>query len=82
MKAVLSLKTEVGSSWCVGATMAEVINLRAARKRAKRLEDDARANTNRLAHGQPKHVRKLETAQQKKAAMDLDQHRMDRGDDR
>ena len=62
--------------------MAEVINLRTARKRAKRLEDDARANANRLAHGQPQHVRKLETAQRDKAAKTLDQHRMDRGDDR
>jgi len=82
MKAVLSLKTELGSSWCVGATMAEVINLRTVRKRAQRLDDELRANTNRLAHGQPKHVRKLETAQQKLAAKHLDQHRMDRGDDR
>jgi hypothetical protein len=62
--------------------MAEVINLRTVRKRAKRLDDAACANTNRLAHGQPKHVRKLETAQQKKAVKHLDQHRMDRGDDR
>jgi hypothetical protein len=62
--------------------MAEVVNLRTARKRAKRQQDDERASANRLVHGQPGHVRKLEAAQQDKARRDLDQHRMERGNGR
>ena len=60
--------------------MAELVNLRNARKRAKQRQDDLRAEANRLAHGQPKHRRKLEAAQQAKASRDLDQHRIDKGD--
>lgn len=62
--------------------MAELVNLRTARKRAKRRADDQRADTNRLAHGRPTHRRKLEDAQQTKASRDLDRHRIDRGDGR
>lgn len=62
--------------------MAELVNLRTARKRAKRREDDQRAHVNRLAHGQPNHQRKLEEVQQAKASRDLDQHRIDIGDGR
>jgi hypothetical protein len=62
--------------------MAELVNLRIARKRAKRRQDDQRADTNRLADGQPKHRRKLDAAQQAKASRDLDLHRIDKGDGR
>jgi hypothetical protein len=62
--------------------MAELVNLRAARKRAKKRQDDLRADANRLAHGQPQHRRKLEAAQQAKASRDLDRHRIDKGDGR
>ena len=62
--------------------MAELVNLRTARKRAKQRQDDLRANANRLAHGQPKQRRKLDAAQQAKASRDLDQHRIDKGDGR
>jgi len=62
--------------------MAELVNLRAARKRAKRKHDDQHAHANRLAHSQPKHVRALEGAQQVKAGRDLDQHRIEKGDGR
>ena len=62
--------------------MAELVNLRAARKRAKRQQDDQRANANRLAHGQAKRLRKLKDAQQVKAGRDLDQHRIETGDGR
>jgi hypothetical protein len=62
--------------------MAELVNLRNARKRAKRRQDDQRADTNRLAHGQPKYRRKLDAAQQAKASRDLDLHRIDKGDGR
>jgi hypothetical protein len=62
--------------------MVELVNLRIARKRAKKRQGDLRADTNRLAHGQPKHRRKLEAAQQAKAGRDLDRHRIDKGDGR
>ncbi|HEY4721434.1 MAG TPA: DUF4169 family protein [Anaerolineae bacterium] len=62
--------------------MAELVNLRTARKRAKRRADDQRADSNRLAHGRPTHQRKLEDAQQNKASRDLDRHRIDIGDGR
>ena len=62
--------------------MAELVNLRTARKRAKRRQGDQRAHANRLAHGQPKHLRKLEGAQQTKASRDLDRHRIEPGDRR
>jgi hypothetical protein len=54
--------------------MTELINLRAARKRAKRQQDETRAEANRLAHGQPKHLRKRDAAERAKADRDLDQH--------
>lgn len=62
--------------------MAKLVNLRTARKRAKRRADEQRADANRLAHGQPNHQRKLEDAQQTKANRDLDHHRIDMGDGR
>ena len=62
--------------------MAELINLRIARKRAKRRQDASRAGAQRLGHGQPKHLRKLGAAQDAKAERELDQHRIDTGDDR
>ncbi len=62
--------------------MAELVNLRTARKRAKQRQADLQADANRLAHGQPKHRRKLEAAQQAKASRDLDRHRIDKGDGR
>lgn len=60
--------------------MADLINLRIARKRAKQRQDDLRADANRLAHGQPKNRRKLAAAQLAKASRDFDQHRIDKGD--
>jgi uncharacterized protein DUF4169 len=60
--------------------MAEVINLRTVRKRAKRQQDDKRASANRVAFGESKRVRKLETAQRAKARRDLDQSRIEIGD--
>ena len=39
-------------------------------------------NAARLAHGEPKRIRKLETAQQEKASRDLDLHRIEPGDGR
>ena len=62
--------------------MAELVNLRTARKRAARRRDEMRADTNRLAHGQPKNIRKLEAARQEQAAHILEQHRIEPGDGR
>ncbi|HEY1473349.1 MAG TPA: DUF4169 family protein [Pseudolabrys sp.] len=62
--------------------MAELVNLRTVRKRAKKRLDDLRADANRLAHGQPKHRRELEAAQKAKASRDLDQHKIETGDGR
>ena len=62
--------------------MAELVNLRTARKRAKRRADDQRADANRLARGQSNHQRQLEDARQSKASRDLDRHRIDMGDSR
>lgn len=61
--------------------MADVINLRTVRKRAQRRRQELRAETSRLAHGQPKAQRQLEAARRKKAARDLDRHRIDTGDE-
>ncbi len=60
--------------------MGELVNLRAVRKRAKRREDAARANTNRLSYGQPKHARDLATSQRMQTSRDLDGHRLERDD--
>ena len=60
--------------------MAEVINLRTVRKRANRQQEDQRANADRLAFGQTKHVRKIEAAHQAKAKRHLDRHRVETGD--
>ena len=62
-----------------GEGMAELVNLRLARKRATKRRDELRAESNRLAHGQPKHRRKIEAARQAKAVRDLDLHRIDKG---
>ncbi len=59
--------------------MAELVNLRTARKQAKRRHDEQRASANRLAHGQSKHLRDLEDAQQAKADRELDGHRIETG---
>ena len=57
--------------------MAELINLRMQRKRAKRRDDEHRAARNRLVHSQSKSQRKLDAAQHEKAKHDLDSHRID-----
>jgi hypothetical protein len=77
----IALAGESGSKTRVELGMAEVVNLRQARKRADRQKKDARAQENRLLHGQPKSVRELERAGQTKAARDLDAHRIVTGDE-
>jgi Domain of unknown function (DUF4169) len=60
--------------------MAEVINLRRARKRMMRRQGAQRAVENRLAHGVSKAERRLAEARSVKTRRDLDQHRIDRGE--
>jgi phage terminase small subunit len=60
--------------------MAELVNLRMARKRANRRDDAARASPNRLSYGPPKHLRDLAKAQQTRASRDLDGRRLERED--
>lgn len=56
--------------------MAELINLRQARKRAERQKKDERAQSNRSTHGQPKAQRSLARAEREKAERALDAHRL------
>jgi hypothetical protein len=62
--------------------MAEVINLRTARKRQKRRQDDQTAAANRLSSGRSKAARALERARTDKAHRTFVQHRIETGDDR
>ena len=57
--------------------MAEIVNLRTARKQAERRLAEQEAARNRLAHGRSKAERALERAQRKKARHVLDQHRVE-----
>ena len=61
--------------------MGDVIKLREARRKAKRLRDEKRAAANRLLHGRTKAERNLDSARDAKAHRDLDQHRVDTGDE-
>jgi hypothetical protein len=60
--------------------MAEIINLRRARKRMVRQQDARRAAENRIVHGRSKAERDLAEARRGKARRDLEQHRIDRGE--
>lgn len=62
--------------------MAELINLRTVRKRARRLQDEQRSQDNRLAHGRSKAQRKLAKAREEQASQMLDGHRIETGDGR
>ena len=61
--------------------MAEVINLRRARKAKGRAEKDRAADANRVKHGVAKPVRDLAKARSGKAAHDLEARRLDRDKD-
>lgn len=55
--------------------MAELMNLRQARKRAERAKQEREAERNRLLHGEPKHLRKQRAAEAEKKARELAGHR-------
>jgi hypothetical protein len=60
--------------------MGDIVNLRTARKQAKRREAEQKAASNRLTHGRSKRERTLEQSQSEKARKSLDQHRIETGD--
>ncbi|MGH1570762.1 DUF4169 family protein [Methylobacterium sp. P31] len=51
--------------------MAEIINLRQIRKGKARAVEDAKAEANRIAFGQPK---KVKTLQQRRKALETERH--------
>lgn len=57
--------------------MAEIINLRRARKARTRAEQAATAAANRRKFGRPKAERAAEAAEQARAAQKLDAHKLD-----
>ena len=61
--------------------MAEIINLRRARKARAKADKDKAAEANRLLHGTPKTVRNLAEARKNKADQALSSHRLENEDD-
>ena len=62
--------------------MGDVVNLRTARKQAKRRRAEQEAARNRLTHGRSKDERMLQRSQSDKARKDLEQHRIEGGEDK
>jgi len=62
--------------------MAEIINLRQARKQKARAEKEARANENRIAFGRTKAEKNLSQAEQDLAKSRLDSHKRDDDDEK
>jgi hypothetical protein len=61
--------------------MAQLINLRRARKRAQRRKDERDADNNRLVHGEPKALREQRRLEKEKTIRAVDAHRREREDD-
>jgi hypothetical protein len=57
--------------------MAELINLNRVRKAKARAEKADRAQANRVVHGTPTHLRRLEDAKAQKAAEKLAGHKLE-----
>ncbi len=62
--------------------MGEIVNLRKARKQARKLQDAERAAANRITHGRTKAERTLEATRAEKTRRLLDAHKLDTGDTR
>ncbi len=62
--------------------MGEIVNLRRARKEARRRDDAERAAANRIAHGRTKAEKTLQEARSEKVRRILDAHKIDTGDTR
>lgn len=58
--------------------MAEIVNLRQARKQKARAEAEKTAAQNRISFGRTKAERKLTEAERDKAARHIDGHKLDR----
>lgn len=61
--------------------MTSVVNLRAARKHAKRRQAEHEAARNRLVHGRSKAEKQLARAQQDQERKTIEQHRIERKDE-
>ena len=57
--------------------MTEIINLNRARKTKARAEKSKAAEANRIAHGTPKALKKLETARKEQACERLQGHKLE-----
>ena len=62
--------------------MGEIVNLRKARKEARKLQEAERAAANRITHGRMKAERTLEATRAEKTRRLLDAHKLDTGDTR
>jgi hypothetical protein len=60
--------------------MAEIINLRRARKQRARAEREVRAETNRARHGRTKAEKLRDSADQERRDQSLDGHRIEPDD--
>ncbi len=60
--------------------MGPIVNLRTARKQAKRRQAEQEAGRSRLVHGQPKAAKALERAQRDQIQKVVEQHRIERKD--
>ena len=61
--------------------MAEIFNLRRARKAKERADKEKAAEANRVLHGTPKRLRKRSEAEKDKAEQRLSGHRLENKDD-
>jgi hypothetical protein len=57
--------------------MGEVVNLRKARKQAKKREDSERAASNRIVHGRSKAEKNLQATRLEQMHRHLEAHRID-----
>jgi hypothetical protein len=60
--------------------MAEIVNLRRARKAKARAEAASQADANRTRHGVSTKLRKLDKARTEKDAQAVDAHKLDEGE--
>jgi hypothetical protein len=60
--------------------MAEIVNLRVARKRANRLRSEKLAAKTRVSHGMSKADRVLARSNREKIRRELDEHRIETGE--
>jgi hypothetical protein len=58
--------------------MADIINLRQARKTKAKTDKDKTAEANRVLHGTPKHLRNLAEARKDKADQALSGHKLEK----